>query len=194
MANKFCQHCGTQILAEAKFCAACGQAQAVTTPAGEGEQVHTFAATPAAPTAGSNKKTIFIAAGAAIVAVAIAVVFFIVKPGASATLDGKSASEVLSQLVNDGYCSKVDPRSGFTDYSSLIKLYDEDTLRGCMTSKSGNYFFIYANQSATDLADELDSSSTTQNVYGKDWVLEFVSTGNEAVLTEIAKQYNGTVQ
>ena len=195
MANKFCQHCGTQILAEAKFCAACGQAQSVpaATPAAGGEEVHTFAAAPTKP-AGSNKKTIFIAAGAAIVAVAIAVVFFIVKPGASASLDGKSASEVLSQLVDDGYCSKVDPRSGFTDYSMLIKLYDADTLRGCITSKSGNYFFIYANQSPSDLADEIDSSSTTQNVYGKDWILEFVSTGNEAVLTEIAKQYNGTVQ
>ncbi|MFM1796018.1 MAG: hypothetical protein RLZZ340_695 [Actinomycetota bacterium] len=193
MANKFCQHCGTQILAEAKFCAACGQAQAVTAPAAGGEEVHTFAATPAAP-ASSNKKTVFIAAGAAIVAIAIAVVFFIVKPGASASLDGKSASEVLSQLVDDGYCTEVDPRSGFTDYSMLIKLYDADTLRGCIESKSGNYFFIYANQSPSDLEDEKDSSTTTQNVYGKDWILEFVSTGNEAVLTEIAKQYNGTVQ
>lgn len=193
MANKFCQHCGTQILADAKFCAACGQAQAVTAPAGAGEEVHTFAAA-AAPAPSSNKKTIFIAAGAAIVAIAIAVVFFIVKPGASASLDGKSASEVLSQLVDDGYCTEVDPRSGFTDYSTLIKLYDADTLRGCIESKSGNYFFIYANQSATDLAEEIDSSSTTENVYGKDWIIEFVGSGNSSVLTEIATQYNGTVQ
>ena len=194
MANKFCQHCGTQILADAKFCAACGHAQAVTAPAGAGEEVHTFAAAAAAPAAGSNKKTIFIAAGAAIVAIAIAVVFFIVKPGASATLDGKSASEVLSQLVNDGYCNEVDPRSGFTDYSSLIKLYDADTLRGCLKSQDGNYFFIYAKQSPSDLADEIDSSTTTENVSGKDWILEFVGSGNSSTMTEIAKQYNGTVQ
>ena len=193
MANKFCQNCGTQILAEAKFCAACGQAQAATATAAGGEDVHTFAAAAAAP-ASSNKKTVFIAAGAAIVAIAIAVVFFIVKPGASASLDGKSASEVLSQLVNDGFCTEVDPRSGFTDYSTLIQYYDADTLRGCLKSTDGNYFFIYANQSPSDLTDELDASSTTENVYGKDWILEFVGSGNTGTMTEIAKKYNGTVQ
>ena len=193
MANKFCQNCGTQIVAEAKFCAACGQAQAANAPAASGEEVHTFAAAPAAP-ASSNKKTVFIAAGAAIVAIAIAVVFFIVKPGASASLDGKSASEVLSQLVDDGFCTEVDPRSGFTDYSTLIQYYDADTLRGCLKSTDGNYFFIYANQSPSDLTDELDASSTTENVYGKDWILEFVGSGNTGTMTEIAKKYNGTVQ
>jgi hypothetical protein len=131
-----------------------------------------------------------IGGGAALLVAALAVVFLVLKPFGSASFEGKPASAVLSQLMADGFCPVPDTRSGFTDYPTLLSYYDADTLRGCTDSKNGNYFFIYANQSPSDLADEIESSSNTQNVFGKDWIIEFVGSDNAAVLGEIAQKYN----
>ena len=177
MANKFCQHCGTQILAEAKFCASCGQAQAVTAPAGAGEQVHAFAS---APTAGSNKKTIFIAAGAAIVAIAIGVVFFIVKPGAGASLNGKTGQEILAILVDDGYCHpSSDKPSGY--YMQL-----------CITPESDG-IFLYGELSSSDIGEEVNLNVGVGDRYAKgaDWLI--VVRPDSDLIEEIAKKYGGEI-
>jgi hypothetical protein len=194
MAAKFCQHCGSKLLAEAKFCAACGQAQVLTETVESATPVQSYAAQVAAESAkSSNKRGLLIGGGAALLVAALAVVFLVLKPFGSASFEGKPASAVLSQLMADGFCPVPDTRSGFTDYPTLLSYYDADTLRGCTDSKNGNYFFIYANQSPSDLADEIESSSNTQNVFGKDWIIEFVGSDNAAVLGEIAQKYNGTI-
>lgn len=194
MATKFCQNCGSKLVAEAKFCAACGQAQANLETVEPATATQSFAAQAAAEAAkSSNKRGLLIGGAAAVVIAALAVVFLVIKPFDSALLDGKPASGVLSQLMEDGFCSVPDTRSGFADYPTLLSYYEADTLRGCNDAVNGNYFFIYANQSPSDLADELESSSNTQNVYGTDWILEFVGSDNAAVLGEIAQKYSGTV-
>jgi hypothetical protein len=216
MATKFCQHCGTKIVAEAKFCAACGKAQ-VSIEGGESATTPFSFATQAAAEAAkaSNKKGLILGGSAALILAALAIVFFVINPmGArldqseslsgststeeqplfgSSSLDGKSASAVLRELMSDGFCPVPDTRSEFTDYPTLLGLYDEDTLRGCTESPNGNYFFIYANQSPSDLEYELDSSSDTQNVYGQDWILEFVGSDNASVIAEIAQRYGATI-
>jgi hypothetical protein len=195
MASKFCQHCGSKILAEAKFCAACGQAQAqVASTATSTEPALTPSASYAIPSSKpSNKKGLIFGAGAALVAVALAVVFLVIKPFGSASLNGQPASAILSQLMADGFCPVPDTRSGFTDYPTLLSFYDADTLRGCTDSKNGNYFFLYTNMSPSDLDDELESSSSTQNVFGADWVIKFVGSDNGTVLAEIAQKYGATI-
>lgn len=198
MATKFCQHCGSKIVAEAKFCAACGQAQinleATEAPLAPATPPQSFAEQAAAESAkSSNKRGLLIGGLAAIIVAVLAIVFFVMRPSVAASLDGKPASEVLSQLMSDGFCPVPDTRAGFTDYSNLLEMYDEDTMRGCTESKNGNYFFIYANLSPSDLDDELAASGSTQNVYGQDWILEFVGEDNGPVLAEIVQKYGATI-
>ena len=216
MATKFCIHCGTKIMAEAKFCTACGQAQ-VTLELGESATTPFSFATEAAAeaTKASNKKGLILGGSAALILVALALVFFVIKPMAapldqadspsgststedqprsgSSALDGKPASAVLAELMSDGFCPVPDTRSEFIDYPTLLELYDADILRGCTESSTGNYFFIYANQSPSDLESELESSSDTDNVYGKDWILEFIGEDNGEILGDIAQEYGATI-
>lgn len=216
MATKFCIHCGTKIMAEAKFCVACGQAQ-VALELGESATTPFSFATEAAAeaTKASNKKGLILGGSAALILVALALVFFVIKPmgtpldqaespsGSTSTedqpqfgsssLDGKPASAVLAELMSDGFCPVPDTRSGFVDYPTLLELYDADILRGCTESSTGNYFFIYANQSPTELAEQLGSSQGTDKVYGKDWILEFISDDNVEILEEIAEKYGATI-
>ena len=194
MATKFCQNCGSKIVAEAKFCAACGQAQ-VSIEGGESATTPFSFATQATAEAAkaSNKKGLILGGSAALILTALALVFVVIKPFGSASLEGKPASVILSQLMADGFCPVPDTRSGFTDYPTLLSYYDADTLRGCTDSKNGNYFFLYANQSPSELAEELESSSNTQNVFGADWVIEFVGSDNAPLLVEIAQKYGATI-
>ena len=194
MATKFCQNCGSKIVAEAKFCAACGQAQ-VSIEGGESATTPFSFATQATAEAAkaSNKKGLILGGSAALILAALALVFVVIKPFGSASLEGKPASVILSQLMADGFCPVPDTRSGFTDYPTLLSYYDTDTLRGCTDSKNGNYFFLYTNMSPSDLADELESSGGTQNVFGADWVIKFVGSDNGTVLAEIAQKYGATI-
>jgi hypothetical protein len=216
MTTKFCQQCGTKIVAEAKFCAACGQAQVSLEGSESATTPFSFAAEAAAEAAkASNKKGLILGGSAAIILAALAIVFFVINPMTarldqaespsgstsiedqplfgSSSLDGKPASAVLRELMNDGFCPVPDTRSEFTDYPTLLGLYDADTLRGCTEATNGNYFFIYANQTPSDLQYELDTSSETQNVYGRDWILEFVGSDNASVIAEIAQKYGATI-
>lgn len=192
METKFCQYCGVNIPADSRFCSTCGKAQSSLndTVVDDGPNSH-FGLQMAKPKKYSNKRNFIVAGGALVVA--LLVVLFVVKPFDSVSLAGKPASVVLNQLVEDGFCEVPDTREGFSDFESLLTMYDEDTFRGCTKAKNGNYFFIYANLTPEGLAEELNTSSNTQNVWGNNWVLEFTGSNNDAVIAEIASKYGGFV-
>jgi hypothetical protein len=157
-------------------------------------------------------KSFIIGAGATLVAVVLVFVVTSLRPAETTPgdngstsqdnetavelvrLEGKTASEVLSQLVKDGFCIVAEPRADFVDYSLLLELYDANLLRGCDESTTGNYILIYANQTSSDMEWRLDYSSDEQIVYGTDWILKLSSNESSTVVDLIAEKYSGIAE
>ena len=206
MATNFCQNCGAQLKAEGKFCANCGRIQPqVEISSPQVSQIETTARSKP-----SSVKGFMIGVGATLVAVVMVFVLTSLSPAESTsvdnestsqdnestfepmTLDGQSASEVLSQLTKDGFCIVAETRSDFVDYSSLLEEYDANRLRGCYESATGNYIMIYANQTSSDMEWRLEYSSDEIIVYGTDWILKLSSNESSTLVDQIAQKYRGT--
>jgi hypothetical protein len=208
MATNFCPNCGSKLIAEAKFCADCGHVQAqVVTSSPQVSQLN-----PGEKSKPTSMKGFMIGVGATLVAVVLVFVVTSLRPaeptsvGNGSTsqdnetavelirLEGKTASEVLSQLVKDGFCIVAEPRSDLSDYSVLLELYDANLLRVCDESTTGNYIWIYANQTSSDMEWRLDNSSDEQIVYGTDWILILSSNESSTLVDLIAEKYSGIAE
>ncbi len=176
-------------MAEAKFCAACGQAQAqvastetraepVLTPSPE---THTNKA--------SNKKGL-IFGSSALAAVALVVFVLVLNPFGTNSLDGKPASAIQSQLVSDGFCPEPVARSIFED-PDLLKDFDDDVMRSCIDRNLFIGFYIYTNQKPSEIQVHLDNDM--EMVYGKDWYILFTGTNNASIKQEFAQKYGAKV-
>ena len=191
MATKFCQNCGSKILAEAKFCAACGDVLAhVASNESATEPAVTPSASSAAPTSKPLNKKRLIFGSAALVAVALAVFVFALNPFGLSSLDGKPASAIQSQLVSDGFCPEPVARSIFEE-PDLLKDYDDDVMRSCIDRNLFIGFYIYANQTPGEIRVHLDNDM--EMVYGKDWYILLTGTNNASVKQEFAQKYGAKV-
>lgn len=106
--------------------------------------------------------------------------------------ESSTASQILDQLVADGYCNDVDPRSGFVDYPHLLESYDTDQLRGCLSSPDGHYIFIWAQQSSGDM--QYRGRSDYTSVMGTNWSIEFDTSEDSDTINEVAARYQGTIK
>ena len=195
MPNKFCSNCGTQMQATAKFCGSCGQANeptiASSAPATETYDFQTSAMVAAKK---STNKPVIIGAIAAFVVIAAAVVFFVIKPFSSMSLEGKSASQILDQLFEDDYCISTAGRSAFDIYPNLQDQYDRDQLRTC-EDPAGDRIYIYGNMTKDEVEEEVGFSEGEDYtiVAGDSWVIEFDG-GKYEVAGEAVSRYSGELR